>query len=267
MSSTAKRELALITGASTGIGAALAQCFAKGGFDLVLVARSGDKLAALAETLKEKYQVQVFVEPFDLSQVASVKKLAASLKKKRLLVDVLVNNAGVLEHGPFIGIDSERQLGMIQLNVLGLTALLNQFVPGMVERGHGKVLNVASIAAFQPLPGLATYAATKAYVLSLSEALAEELKPNGVSVTALCPGITQTNMMTNAQQQSERLTQLPSIMIGDVAQVAQEGYDACMAGEAIRVPGALNLAATLLARATPKWLVRRVAGALGRLSA
>ena len=266
MGSTAKRELALITGASTGIGAALAQCFAKGGFDLVLVARSADKLTALADTLRSEYPIQVWVEPFDLSLVSNVKRLAASLKKKRLMVDVLVNNAGVLEHGPFIGIDSERQLGMIQLNVLGLTALLNQFVPAMVERGHGKVLNVASIAAFQPLPSLATYAATKAYVLSLSEALAEELKPGGVSVTALCPGVTETNMMANAQQQSESLTRLPAMMIGDVAQVAQEGYDACMAGEVIRVPGALNLATTLLARATPKWLVRRVTGALGRLA-
>ncbi len=266
MSVTTKRELVLITGASTGIGAALAQCFARGGFDLVLVARSADKLALLAQDLRTQYQVRVWVEPFDLSVKSSVKKLAASLKKQQFDVDVLVNNAGVLEHGSFISIDPGRQLGMIELNVLGLTAMLNQFVPGMVARGHGKVLNVASIAAFQPLPGLATYAATKAYVLSLSEALAEELKPAGVSVTALCPGITETNMMASAQQQSSSLQQVPSIMIGDVADVAQEGYAACMAGEVIRVPGALNLAATLLARATPKWLVRRVTGGMGRLT-
>jgi short-subunit dehydrogenase len=240
MHKVSRRELALITGASTGIGAALAACFAEGGFDLVLVARSADKLAALAGRLREQYQVQVWVEPFDLSLESSVNKLHARMEKKQLHVDVLVNNAGVLEHGSFVNIDPARQLGMIELNVLGLTAMLNQFVPGMVERGRGKVLNVASIAAFQPIPGLATYAATKAYVLSLSEALAEELRPAGVSVTALCPGITATNMMASAQQQSSSLTQLPSIVIGEVGQVAREGYEACMAGEAIRVPGALG---------------------------
>ena len=264
MKSGTRRETALITGASNGIGACLAQCFAKGGFDLVLVARSADKLQALAQDLSAKFGCTVLVEPCDLSVTGSAAKLAARLKKHKVEIDVLVNNAGVLEHGVFTNIPSDRQLGMVELNVLGLTAMLAQFLPGMVARGHGKILNVASIAAFQPIPSLATYAATKAYVLSLSESLAEELKDNGISVTALCPGVTATNMMSHAQKDNDRL-QVPEFMVGDAQQVAQEGYQACMAGEAIRVPGHLNLATTLLARATPKWLVRRVTGALGRM--
>jgi short-subunit dehydrogenase len=263
MSKNKKRELALITGASGGIGEALAHCFAEGGFDLVLVARSGDKLQALAESLTARYGVTALVEACDLSVSGNVDKLAARLSRRKLEIDVLVNNAGVLEQGAFVAIDQARQLGMIDLNITALSAMLARFVPPMVKRGHGRILNVASIAAFQPIPGLATYAATKAYVLSLSEALAEELRPNGVSVTALCPGITETNMMRGAQEKNQQL-QLPRFLVGEVEQVAREGYQACMAGEVIRVPGAVNLATTLLARATPKWLVRRVGGLLAR---
>jgi short-subunit dehydrogenase len=126
------------------------------------------------------------------------------------------------------------------------------------------VLNVASIAAFQPVPTLATYAATKAYVLSLTESLAEELRGSGVSATALCPGITATHMLSSAVETNAQLAKLPSFLIGDVDAVAAEGYRACMAGEVIRVPGLINLAATVAGRATPKWLLRRVAGAFGR---
>jgi short-subunit dehydrogenase len=261
MKSASQRETALITGASSGIGAALAQCFAAGGFDLVLVARSTGKLEALAQELSARYAVKVLVEPCDLSISANAAKLAARLKRRKCEVDVLVNNAGVLQRAAFADIGVQDQLGMIELNVLGLTAMLQHFLPPMQARGYGKVLNVASIAAFQPIPGLATYAATKAYVLSLSESLAEEMKEHGITVTALCPGITATGMMSRA---TEGQSNLPAFLVGDAQQVAREGFEACMAGEAIRVPGALNLATTLIARATPKWLVRRVAGALGR---
>jgi short-subunit dehydrogenase len=126
------------------------------------------------------------------------------------------------------------------------------------------VLNVASIAAFQPVPTLATYAATKAYVLSLTESLAEELRGRGVSVTALCPGITATNMLSSAVEASTQLAKLPGFLIGDVDEVAAEGYRACMNGEVIRVPGLINRAATLAGRATPKWLLRRLAGTFSR---
>ena len=141
--------------------------------------------------------------------------------------------------------------------------MLSQFLPPMVKRGKGRILNVASIAAFQPVPSLATYAATKAYVLSLSESLAEELTGTGVTVTALCPGITATNMVANVKEKSSGL-KIPEFIIGDVEDVAAQGYRACIKGDAICVPGAVNLAATITGRATPKWLLRRISGVMGR---
>ena len=256
---------ALITGASSGIGEQLARCFAKGGFELVLVARSADKLEALAEELQAAHGVAVRVQPADLSLPDAAAALGAALKRRHVAVDVLVNNAGVLEQGAFRDIDARRHQQMIDLNVAGLTAMLAQFLPGMCERGWGRVLNVASIAAFQPVPTLATYAATKAYVLSLTEALSEELKGSGVTITALCPGVTATQMVSRAAEANGSLGKLPAFMIGDAADVAAEGYRACLNGEVIRVPGVLNLAGTLAARATPKWLLRSLSGAVTRL--
>jgi len=257
-------QTALITGASSGIGEALARCFARDGHGLVLVARSVGKLDALAQALKSEFGIRVTVLPADLSQPGAAAALAASLKRKRVAVQVLVNNAGVLEHGAFLEMPAPRHQELIDLNIAGLTAMLAQFVPPMVEGGHGRILNVASIAAFQPVPSLATYAATKAYVLSLTESLAEELRGSGVTVTALCPGITATQMLSSAVEASAQLARLPGFLIGDVDEVAAEGYRACMNGEVICVPGVLNRAATVAARATPKWLLRRIAGALGR---
>ncbi|RAV61201.1 short-chain dehydrogenase, partial [Aerococcus urinae] len=155
---------------------------------------------------------------------------------------------------------------LIALNVATLTDMTSRFLAPMLERGKGRILNVASIAAFQPVPSLATYAATKAYVLSLTESLSEELKGSGVTVTALCPGITETSMVDRAREANAAASQLPPFMIGDVNDVAAQGYAALMAGEVIRVPGVLNFAASLAARATPKWVVRRFAGALGRMA-
>ena len=259
-------KTALITGASSGIGEALAGCFARGGHDLALVARSADKLQALAARLAAAHGVKVSVIPADLAQPGAAQKLAATVKRRRLLVDVLVNNAGVLEHGAFIAMKPARHQELIDLNVSGLTALLAEFVPTMVARGRGRILNVASIAAFQPVPSLATYAATKAYVLSLTESLAEELKGSGVTVTALCPGVTATNMLSAAAAavSGGGLARLPGFMIGRVEDVAADGYAACMRGDVIKVPGVLNLATTMAGRATPKWLLRRIGGVLGR---
>ena len=255
---------ALITGASSGIGEELARCFAKGGFDLVLVARSADKLRALAAELQAAQDITVRVQPADLSQPDAAAALAAALKRRHVTVDVLVNNAGVLEQGAFCDMAPSRHQELVALNVAGLTAMLAQFLPGMRERGWGRVLNVASIAAFQPVPSLATYAATKAYVLSLTEALSEELKGSGVSLTALCPGITATPMVSRATDANNKLSQVPDFMVGRAADVAAEGYRACLRGEVIRVPGVVNLASTLAARATPKWLLRGFSGLVAR---
>ena len=257
------RDTVVITGASSGIGEVLAKNFAQGGFDLVLVARSEDKLEILAQQLKSDTQAEVWVEPADLSRRGAAKKLATTLSKLGIEVDILVNCAGVLEHGSFVDLPGSAHQGLIDLNVSGLTSMLTQFIPPMVERGKGRVLNVASIAAFQPVPSLATYAASKAYVLSLSESLAEELTGTGVSITALCPGITATNMLKNAQQKSSGL-KIPAFVVGDVEDVAAQGYRACLKGDVICVPGAVNLAATLTGRATPKWLLRRISGVMGR---
>jgi hypothetical protein len=255
---------ALITGASSGIGEALAQRFARAGFNLVLVARSADKLKALAASLTKAHGVKAWVAPADLAQPGAAQKLAAAMKRARRPIDVLVNNAGVLEHGAFAAMRPARHRELIDLNVTALSEMLAHFVPPMVARGHGRVLNVASIAAFQPVPMLATYAATKAYVLSLTESLSEELHGGGVTITALCPGITATSMLDNAKQASSELGALPAFVVGSAESVANEGFEACMKGEVIRVPGALNLAATLAGRSTPRWLLRRVSGAVVR---
>jgi short-subunit dehydrogenase len=257
------KETALITGASSGIGEALATEFAAGGFDLVLVARSEDRLKRLARELRARHGVKVRVEPADLSKPASAPRLAKTLREADLAVTALVNNAGVLEHGRFADIPASKHRQLIDLNIGGLTAMLSAFVPDMVDRGQGRVLNVASIAAFQPLPSLSTYAATKAFVLSLTESLSEELKGTGITATALCPGVTATNMLSGAQAKNEQL-RIPDFMVGDVTDVAREGYRACMKGEVICVPGLINQVSTLTTRNTPKWLLRRVTGIVGR---
>ena len=228
----------------------------------MLVARSRAKLVGLAESLTRDYGVKVCVRTADLAEPNAARALFTTLKRQRIAVDILVNNAGVLEQGRFTAIAARRHQDLIDLNVSGLTAMLAQFLPAMCRRRRGRVLNVASIAAFQPIPTLATYAATKAFVLSLSESLCEELREFGITVTALCPGITATHMLTAATAANARLSKLPGLLVGDAAEVADEGYRACMQGVAIKVPGAINQAVTLASRATPKALVRRVAGAL-----
>jgi short-subunit dehydrogenase len=257
-------SVCLISGASSGIGEEIAKRFARAGQNLLLVARSEAKLQKLADELSQQHGVQCFVEAADLSKLGAAQALSSKIAARGLQIEVLINNAGVLEQGAFVNISSERHQDIIDLNISGLTAMLSEFLPQMQARGNGKIINVASIAAFQPVVGLASYAASKAYVLSLTEALSEECKGTGVTVTALCPGITATNMMAGAVDSNASLVKIPEFMVGAAADVAEDAYQACMHGKVIEVPGLVNFAGTVMARATPKWLVRRIAGALGR---
>ena len=258
------RLTVLITGASSGIGEALARCFARDGHRLLLVARRAGHLQALADALRRDHGVVAEAWPADLARPEGVTALLEALKRKRRRVDVLVNNAGVLAQGAFAVQPAAGQQALIDLNVSAPTALLAALLPGMRRRGFGRVLNVASIAAFQAVPGLATYAASKAFMLSLTESLAEELRGSGVTATALCPGITATGMLDRAAAANRRLAALPGFVIGDVDAVAEAGYRGCLAGAVIVVPGFVNQAAALAAGSTPRWLLRRVTGALGR---
>lgn len=188
--------VALITGASAGIGMVFAQELASRGYDLVLVARRQDRLEKLATDLRDRYSCQIEVLPQDLSLANGATAVAELVAAKGWSINLLINNAGYGSYGEFTQIDRQTQLQMIQLNILALVDLTHQFLPGMQARGHGSIINVASTAAFQPMAYVATYAATKAFVLSFSEALWAENLDKGVQVLALCPGPTQTEFFT-----------------------------------------------------------------------
>lgn len=261
-----RRETALITGASGGIGLELARVFAEHGFDLIVVARRASELEALAERCRRDYDVRVHVRPTDLLGLDAPAKLVQQLEDDDLEVDVLVNNAGLMDMGDFSTIEPDRHERLLQLNVVVLTSLTRRILPGMIRRRRGRVLNVGSISAFQPIPALALYAASKAFVLSLSESLSEELKGTGVTVTALCPGITRTEMLDRAQDEHSMARDVPDLFLSDVEDVAREGFDACLAGKVVVVPGRPN---QLLASAVgfyPRWFVRGVGGLIGRRS-
>jgi short-subunit dehydrogenase len=239
-------SLALVTGASGGIGAEIARVLAPD-HDLVLVARSAAKLDALATELGGARVIAA-----DLSDPGAVGKIAAELPE----VDVLVNNAGVGDFGAFAAEDTERILGMIQLNITSLTALTRQYLPAMLERRQGRVMNVASTASFQPGPLMAVYYATKSYVLSFSEALHEETRGTGVSVTALCPGPTASGFQAAADMELSPLVanrKLPS-----AADVAAYGVKAMQRGDAVAVPGAMNKIMAASVRLTPRPVIRRL---------
>lgn len=190
---------ALITGASAGLGAAYARAFAARGMDLILAARSAEPMAALAAEVRSADGREVTVCPVDLTDRHARADLIADLADRGQTVDVLVNNAGFGTKGDFIGIDAGRLANEIELNVAALTALTRAYLPGMVQRRHGAVLNIASLAGFQPLPTMSVYAATKAYVRSLSLALWEETRGTGVRVLSVCPGPVETEFWENAQ--------------------------------------------------------------------
>jgi len=200
----------------------------------------------------------------DLALKTSPKSLHQDVRSANLPVDVLVNNAGVAFGGAFTQMDPEAVSRMVMLNAASLASLTRLFVSDMVQRGSGRILNVSSLAAFQAVPSMSLYAATKAFVLSFSEGLAEELRGTGVSVTALCPGLTDTDMVNDVTHRGANMPDVPSFMIADVRSVANEGYEACMRGEAVRVPGLANQLSALWSQTQPRWLVRTLGGFVGR---
>lgn len=237
MVETQARPVALVTGASGGIGLDLCRLLAARGHDLVLVARSEGRLAEIGRELAEKHGARCEVVAADLSRPEGVEAVAEGVKRLGLQVEVLVNNAGFGLWGSFAQTDLGAELEMIQLNVGSLTALTKRFLPGMLDRKRGRILNVASTAAFQPGPLMAVYYATKAYVLSFSEALHNELSGTGVTVTALCPGPTSTNFEAVAKLGDTKLFKVMRPMTSEA--VARAGVDALMKGRRLVVPGLL----------------------------
>jgi short-subunit dehydrogenase len=253
------RPLALVTGASGGIGADLARELAADGHDLVLVARSEAPMRALGDRLAQDHGIRADVVAIDLGRPGAAADLVADLSARGLTVDVLVNNAGIGMSGPFVAGDPAQLSTMVQLNVLTLTELTRALLPGMVARKRGRILNVASTAAFQPGPGMAAYYATKAYVLSLSEALAHELKGSGVTVTALCPGPTRTAFVDAADMGGSRLFRWGLVPVMDAADVARRGYQALKAGKPVAIAGLVNAMMAQSVRVTPRPIVLALA--------
>jgi short-subunit dehydrogenase len=244
--------VALITGASDGIGRELAWCFARRGHRLVLVARSEEKLERLAGEISSAHGVRVSCIAQDLSVADGALKVRNKVRQSGLAIDVLVNNAGVGTFGLFAEGDIERELRMMQLNMVSLTALTKLFLPEMLQRRRGRILNVASTAAFQPGPLMAVYYASKAYVLSFSEALANELKGTGVTASVLCPGPTSSGFQHRAGMDSSRLFRRGVMSARDVAEVAYRGL---MKGKTTIIPGWRNTILAFSVRLAPRKLL------------
>jgi short-subunit dehydrogenase len=255
-------ETVLVTGASSGIGLELARCFAADGCRLVLVARKGQVLEALASELRKAHKIQAQVITTDLAHPESPTRLLTHLQSAGLKVDVLVNNAGFGAQGKFAELPLGRQLEMLQVNITSLTHLTGLLLPGMIERGRGGILNLASTAAFQPGPGMAVYYATKAYVLSFSEALAEELAGTGVTVTAVCPGPTTTNFGTAANMNTAGIVKKVSMTAETVARQSHRAY---RDGKVVVINGFRNAFPAFLVRLLPRAVVRKIARRLNNV--
>lgn len=250
-----QKQTVLITGASTGIGNELAKLFAHDKYSLVLVARNEQKLQEVADELKESYNTSSLIITKDLSVPLAAQEIFHELKQKEISIDVLVNNAGVGVYGNFSETDLEKEIKMIDLNISSLIKMTKLFLPQMEIKRHGKILNVASLAGFMPGPGMSVYYASKAFVLSFSESLSEELKDSGITVTALCPGPTKTQFEKNAD-----FTFSHAMHLMDAQKVARIGYRALMRGRAVVIPGLRNNLFPFLIRFSPRKLVRYIVG-------
>ena len=250
-------KTALVTGASSGIGLALARAFARRGYGLVLLARDRARLDAVKAELGKAYGVGVRIIAADLAAPGAAERIFAETEGAGIPIGVLVNNAGFAEYGPFAEKDGDAQLGMIALNISAVTDLTHRFLRKMLERGAGKILNVASTAAFQPGPLMAVYYASKAYVLSLSEALREEVRGRGVAITALCPGPTESDFFKKQPQMlGSRLIRRGTLMSAD--RVAEAGYDALMKNKAVVIPGVRNKMLAFASRVGPRGMVTKI---------
>jgi len=241
----------LITGASSGFGEEFAHQYAEQGHSLVLVARRLDRLQALAEKLRRQYRIEIVVEQVDLSDIEAITQLHRRLRERGITIEILINNAGHGLQGPFVDTPLDATLAMVQLDVASLTALTHVFVQDMRARKRGKILLVASLLAYQGVQNFAVYAAAKAYVLRLGEALHRELKPDGVTVTTLCPGMSDTGFATAAQQ---KLTPALKLLMMQTAPVVRTGIRALQAGRISVVAGWANKTLVILTWATPRWL-------------
>ena len=247
----AKKQWVLVTGASSGFGEEFARQYAEQGHPLVLVARRLDRLQTLAETIRQQHGIEVIVEQVDLSDVAAVIQLHQRLRERDIAIDILINNAGHGVQGPFLDGQLDAALAMVRLDVASLTAVTHVFAQDMRTRGRGKILLVASLLAYQGVENFAVYSAAKAYVLRLGEALHRELKRDGITVTALCPGMSDTGFATAAQQ---KITPALKLLMMQPASVVRAGIRALHAGRMSVVPGLANKAMVIFTWATPRWL-------------
>ncbi len=261
--STPKRSITLITGASGGIGRALAERCARAGHGLILVARSEAKLRALADTLAQRHGVPAWVRVVDLTAPDAIDQIAVAVEQVGRL-DLLINNAGVGDYGLFAEVSADKAAHTLQLDVVALTLLTHRLLPWLLA-SRGKVLNIASTAAFQPTPYLAVYGAAKAYVRSFSLALAEELRPSGVGVTVLCPGPTATGFFDHADMHRSGLVKGRRLPTPEA--VAELGFCAVQRGDLVAVHGWLNRLMALGARLTPDRLLLRIARRVAGLRA
>lgn len=245
----------LITGASQGLGYAFAKLFAEGGYNLVLIARSKEKLTVIAHELEKEFSISVSILAKDLTQSGAPLEIFAELQKKKIEIDILVNNAGFATYGLFSETNIQEEVEEIQLNITSLTYLTKLFLPQMLRRKKGKILNIASLAAFLPGPLMAVYYATKAYVLHFSEALAQELKGTGVEVTTLCPGTTATGFVTRAHMEKSKLFKGKPM---DVMDVARAGYQGLLRGKTVVIPSNKNKMFAFFSRILPHSLTVKI---------
>jgi len=252
------RRVALVTGASAGIGAAFCEVLAARGFDLIVTARRADRLEALAATLRERHRRAVHVLPADLGEADAVARLCGEMASRGLIVDVLVNNAGFGVPGSYAKTDWEEQAHLLQVLVVAVAELTHRLLPAMIARRYGRIINVASLAGLLPAPGGHTlYAASKALVIRFSEALAHEVESHGIHVTALCPGFTYTEFHDVANTRRS-VSKLPRFMWTDAMSVAVAGVDAVMVGRVICVPGRVSAWLAAAGRYLPYSLVYAV---------